>query len=99
MRAQASGDGNVRGKGSRFWTVIPPWLIIGAVVVLVPVFLLMTLENINRQKVQTTRLLLEKGEALIRSFEAGARTGIGMRWGGFQFQKLIMETAQQPDID
>ena len=59
----------------------------------------MTLENINRQKEQTTRLLVEKGAALIRSFEAGARTGIGLRWGGFQLQKLLMETAEQPDID
>jgi two-component system sensor histidine kinase HydH len=74
-------------------------LIIGAVVILVPVFIFMTLENINRQKEQTTRLLVEKGEALIRSFEAGARTGIGLNWGGFQLQKLLMETAEEPDID
>jgi two-component system sensor histidine kinase HydH len=83
----------------RFWAVIPPWLIIGAVVILVPVFIFMTLENINRQKELTTRLLVEKGEALIRSFEAGARTGIGLRWGGFHLRKLLMETAEQPDID
>jgi two-component system sensor histidine kinase HydH len=81
------------------WAVIPPWLIIGAVVILVPVFIFMTLENINRQKEQTTRLLLEKGAALIRSFEAGARTGIGLNWSGFQLQKLLMETAEEPDID
>ena len=79
--------------------MIPPWMIIGAVMILVPLFIVMTLESINRQKELTTRLLVEKGEALIRSFEAGARTGIGMRWGGFQLQKLLMETAQQPDID
>jgi two-component system sensor histidine kinase HydH len=83
----------------RLWAVIPPWLIIGAVVILVPVFIFLTLENINRQKDQTTRLLVEKGAALIRSFEAGARTGIGLRWGGFQLQKLLMEMAEQPDID
>ena len=53
--------------------MIPPWLIIGAVVILVPVFIFMTIENINRQKKQTTRLLVEKGAALIRSFEAVAR--------------------------
>ncbi|MCE5262263.1 MAG: PAS domain-containing protein [Deltaproteobacteria bacterium] len=89
-----------RRRGSKlFWAVIPPWLIIGAVIILVPIFIFMTLENINRQKEQTTRLLLEKGAALIRSFEAGARTGIGLRWGGFQLQKLLMETAEQPDID
>jgi len=88
-----------RQGGNRVWAVIPPWLIIGAVVILVPLFIFMTLENINRQKEQTTRLLVEKGAALIRSFEAGARTGIGLKWGGFQLQKLIMETAEEPDID
>jgi len=91
-------DGKRYGM-NRFWAAIPPWLIIGAVVILAPVFIFMTLENINRQKEQTTRLLVEKGAALIRSFEAGARTGIGLRWGGFQLQKLLMETAEQPDID
>jgi two-component system sensor histidine kinase HydH len=45
------------------------------------------------------KLLIEKGAALIRSFEAGARTGVlGMSWGGLQIQKLLVETAQQPDI-
>ncbi len=91
-------NGKRYGK-KRFWTVIPPWLIIGAVVILVPIFIFMTIENINRQKEQTMRLLVEKGAALIRSFEAGARTGIGLHWGGFQLQKLLMETAEQPDID
>jgi hypothetical protein len=86
-------DGKRYGM-NRFWAAIPPWLIIGAVVILAPVFIFMTLENINRQKEQTTRLLVEKGAALIRSFEAGARTGIGLRWGGFQLQKLLMETAE-----
>ncbi|MDD4997123.1 MAG: hypothetical protein PHI99_03165, partial [Syntrophales bacterium] len=83
----------------RLWAVTPPWLIIGAIMVLVPVFSFLTLVNIDRQKEQATRLLVEKGATLIRSFEAGARTGIGLRWGDFQFQKLLMETAEQPDID
>lgn len=83
----------------RLWIVTPPWLIIGAVVILVPVFVFMAMDTINRQKEQTTRLLVEKGAAIIRSFEAGVRTGIGMRWGGFQLQKLLMETAEHADID
>jgi two-component system sensor histidine kinase HydH len=65
-------NGKRYGK-KRFWAVIPPWLIIGAVVILVPVFIFMAIKNINRQKKQTTRLLVEKGAALIRSFEAVAR--------------------------
>jgi two-component system sensor histidine kinase HydH len=66
--------------------MIPPWLIIGAIVILAPVFFFMTVENINRQKEQTTRLLVEKGVALIHSFEAGARAGIGLHRGGFIFR-------------
>lgn len=78
---------------------IPPWIIIGAVLILVPIFIFMTLENIQRQKENTTKLLVEKGAALIRSFEAGARTGMmGMKWGGVQVQRLLAETAQQSDI-
>jgi two-component system sensor histidine kinase HydH len=88
-----------KGRKRRLWAMIPPWMIIGSVVILVPLFIVMTLESINRQKELTSRLLVEKGEALIHSFEAGARTGIGMRWGEFQLQKLLMETAQQPGID
>ena len=91
---------NMKRRGDKkFWAGISPWFIIGAVVILVPIFIMMTLENINKQKENTTQLLIEKGEALIRSFEAGARTGIGMQWRSFQLQKLLIETAQQPGID
>jgi two-component system sensor histidine kinase HydH len=84
---------------TNWWVGISPWIILGAVLVLTPLFVFMTLANINRQKENTTKLLLEKGAALIRSFEAGARTGMmGMQWGGFQVQRLLTETAQQPDI-
>lgn len=86
-------------KNRQFWTGVPPWALIGAMVILLPLFTLMTLTNINRQKEKSMQLLLEKGAALIRSFEAGARTGMmGMHPGGFQLQRLLTETAQQPDI-
>jgi two-component system sensor histidine kinase HydH len=41
-----------------------------------------------------TRLLLEKkGGALVRSFEAGTRTGMmDMQRGGFQLQRLLTES-------
>lgn len=74
----------------------------GLLIILVPIFVFWTFENINRQKEHMILLLLEKGAALIRSFEAGTRTGMmgmmGMRGGGFQLQNLLTETAQQPDI-
>ncbi len=84
---------------SKIWTGISPWILIGAVVILLPIFSFITIENINRQKEHTERLLKEKGAALIRSFEAGTRTGMVDRWAGFQLQRLLIETAQQPDID
>jgi two-component system sensor histidine kinase HydH len=84
------------------WFGIPPWIILGAVIVLLPIFVFITLQNIAREKEFATELLLEKGAALIRSFEAGTRTGMmgmmGMQEGGFQLQRLLTETAQQTDI-
>ena len=85
-------------KNNRSWAGVPPWIFIGAVVVLFPIFAFMTLQNITRQKENSFRLLLEKGAALIRSFEAGTRTGMGFSWSGVQLQKLLTETAQQRDI-
>ena len=83
----------------RSWMGVPPWVLIGAVAVLLPIFTFITIENINRQKEKSVQLLLEKGAALIRSFEAGTRFGMmGMQRGGFQLQRLLTETAQQPDI-
>ena len=85
-------------KNKRSWAGVPPWIFMGAVVVLFPIFAFMTLQNITRQKENSFRLLVEKGAALIRSFEAGTRTGIGLSWSGVQLQKLLTETAQQHDI-
>lgn len=82
----------------RLWTGIPPWILIGAAVILFPIFSFMTIENINRQKAQTEKLLEETGAALIRSFEAGTRTGMAGYWREFQLQRLLVETAQQPDV-
>jgi two-component system, NtrC family, sensor histidine kinase HydH len=86
-------------KKNKVWLLVPPWVILGAVAVLVPLFAFFTWENVNRHQEMSTRLLLEKGEALIRSFEAGARAGEGMAWGSFQLQKLLIETAQQPGVE
>ncbi len=93
----------MRKKGLKtFWIGTPPWIIIASVVILIPIFVVWTLDNIHRQKEATTRLLLETGAALIRSFEAGTRTGMmgmmGMHGGRFQLQRLLIETAHQPDI-
>jgi two-component system sensor histidine kinase HydH len=86
-------------RSARFWIDTPPWLIIGAVVFIASIFIFMTLQSLGKQKEITTRLLIEKGDALIRSFEAGARTGASLQWSSFELQKLLIETAQQPGID
>jgi len=86
-------------KNKNSWTGVQPWVLIGAVAVLLPIFTFITIENINRQKKKSIHLILEKGAALIRSFEAGTRTGMmGMHRGGFQLQQLLTEMARQPDI-
>jgi len=89
----------IKTKKKKSWIGVPPWILIGSVAVLLPIFTFMTIENINRQREKSIQLLLEKGAALIRSFEAGTRFGMmGMHRGGFQLQRLLTETAQQPDI-
>jgi len=88
-----------RSGPGRIWLDIHPWIILGAVAVLVPLLVFVTLDRIERHREQTRELLLAKGQALILSFEAAVRTGLGMQWTGFQVQKLLLETARQPDID
>ncbi|TFG38249.1 MAG: PAS domain S-box protein [Syntrophobacterales bacterium] len=89
----------MKKKDYRSWINIPPWIIIGAVLVLAPIFLYVAFEGISRQRENTKMLLLERGTALIRSLEAATRTGLlGMRWDSSQIQKLVTETAQQPDV-
>lgn len=86
-------------KKKPFWLAVPSWIILGSLAILIPLFTLMTIQSINAQRELTTQLLFEKGDALIRSFEAGARTGLGMQWGSFEIQKLLIDTAQQPGVD
>ncbi len=84
---------------TRSWIMLSPWIVIGTVILLVPIVIYFAFHSIQTQKVYMEKLLIEKGAALIRSFEAGARTGVlGMSWGGLQIQKLLVETAHQPDI-
>ncbi len=89
-----------QSSDKKIWSGVPAWLLIGSAAVLLPLFAFITVRNVNREREFTTRLLLEKGAALIRSFEAGTRTGMmgAHRGGGFQLQRLLSETAQQPDI-
>ncbi|MCG8473804.1 MAG: ATP-binding protein [Desulfobacterales bacterium] len=84
----------------KFWSEVPPWIFIGAVVVLLPISSWVTFDKIKRQRENSIQLLVEKGAALIRSFEASTRTGLMA--DSFRetrkLQKLLYETARQPDI-
>ncbi|SCY88505.1 ATP-binding protein [Desulfoluna spongiiphila] len=84
----------------KFWSEVPPWIFIGAVVVLLPISSWVTFDKIKRQRENSIQLLIEKGAALIRSFEASTRTGFMA--DNFRetrkLQKLLFETARQPDI-
>ena len=83
----------------RIWFNVSLWIVVGAIAVMAIVSAVMTLAHFQRQKEQAVNLLVEKGATLIRSFEAGLRNQQGINNEAFRMQKLLMETAQQPDID
>lgn len=81
------------------WSRLPPWVVAGICLVLFPLVGFATFNTIQKQKENTYLLLLEKGAALIRAFEAGTRTAVATpQWQSFQLQGLLQETAMQPDI-
>ena len=83
----------------RFRFDISIWVAISAIAVLAMISAVLTLAHFQRQKEQAVELLAEKGATLVRSFEAGLRSQAHNGDDVFQVQKLLMETAQQPDID
>ena len=75
------------------------WTITGAVIILLMIVMILAVRNIHREKRYMAEILGEKGAALIKSFELGARTGMmNMMWGGSQVQTLLEEIARQPGI-
>jgi two-component system sensor histidine kinase HydH len=84
-------------KKSRFDISI--WVAISAIAVLAVISAVMAFTHFQRQKEQAVELLVEKGATLIRSFEAGLRSSSREGRDVFLMQKLLMETAQQPDLD
>ncbi|WP_300161948.1 ATP-binding protein [Solidesulfovibrio sp.] len=76
-----------------------PLLVIGAAGILAAVVVAMAVIDLGREKQYMTQLLLEKGAALIKSFEAGARTGMRGGFGAeIRLQHLLEEMADQPGI-
>ena len=76
-----------------------PLLVLGAAGILAAVVTVMAVIDLGREKQYMTQLLLEKGAALIKAFEAGARTGMRGGFGAdIRLQHLLEETANQPGI-
>jgi len=78
---------------------ISAWVAISAVAVLAVILSLMIFMQFQQRKDQAVTLFVEKGATLIQSFEAGLRDRLNRDGDMFYLQKLLMETAQQPDID
>jgi two-component system sensor histidine kinase HydH len=75
------------------------WMILGMAVIMTLVVVGLAVFNYNREVRYMEKVLGEKGEALIRSFEAGARAGMMGSYGAQdRFQALIDATAELPDI-
>ncbi len=83
----------------RFRFDISIWAAVSAIAILAVISAVMILTHFQRQKEQAVELLMEKGTTLIRSLEAGLRSQGEASEDSFRLQKLLMETAQQPDID
>lgn len=79
--------------------LVSPLFLIGVLLILLPIFTFMTLDRLEKQKEFFTQRLLEKGTSLIRTFEAGTRTGMfTMRWGAKRIQTMLLETSLQPEV-
>lgn len=76
-----------------------PLFIAGVLLILLPIFTVMTLDRLERQKEFFAQRLLEKGIFLIRTFEAGTRSGMfTMQWGAKRIQDMLLETSLQPEV-
>ncbi|QLA15912.1 ATP-binding protein [Desulfolutivibrio sulfoxidireducens] len=86
-------------KNSPFWLYASPFAVLGAAAILAAVVVVMAVMNFNREKEYVTRILSEKGAAIIRALEAGTRTGMmGGLGRGPGLKRLLSETAGQEDI-
>jgi two-component system, NtrC family, sensor histidine kinase HydH len=86
-------------SGKRTWLTIPPIVIIGAVFIMALVLVIAGIGSIRTQRTDMEKLLLAQGTMLIRSFEAGAKTGLlGVQWDSPQIGKWLMEAAHQPGV-
>jgi two-component system sensor histidine kinase HydH len=89
----------VLNANKKIWFNVSFWVVIVAITVMAAVSTVMTFTFFHQQEEQAVELLVEKGTTLIRSFEASLRNPLDVKNEMFRLQKLLTETAQQPDID
>lgn len=84
-------------KSGRF-ALLPAWVAMGSVLILLTIIITLAFKDLQRGREIEIQTLREKSAVLIRSFESGARTGMGMRWRQEQRQTLLEEMAYQPGV-
>ena len=75
------------------------WAAVSAITVLMVILGTMMFMQFQQSETQAQTLFIEKGATLIQSFEAGLQDRADGKNDRFYFQKLLMATAEQPDID
>ncbi len=89
----------MQGKKKKVRWYFSIWVAVIAVAVLIAILGMMIFMQYQQSQTQAQTLFIEKGATLIRSFEAGLRNRADDKKDVFYLQKLLMETADQPDID
>ncbi|MFO7750895.1 MAG: ATP-binding protein [Desulfobacteraceae bacterium] len=80
-------------------TFVSPFMMAGILLILLPIFGIITLERMEKQKAYIEGRFIARGLSLISTFEAGTRTGMfTMRWGFQRIQTMLLETSYQPGI-
>ena len=86
-------------KDSDLPRIFSPWVVIGASLILFVIITILTVMSINRQRAAMTKVLVEKGQVLIRALEAGSRIGMRGRFAqGIRLSHLLEETAKLPGV-
>lgn len=87
------------GKKKKIRFDLSVWVVISAFAVLAVILGMMIFMQFQQRKHQAQTLFVEKGMTLIQSFDSGMRVRTEQDKDVFYLQKLLMETAQQPDVD
>ncbi len=86
-------------KTKKLSNLISPYMMAGVLAILLPIFLFITFDRVEKQKAHFQERLFTMGTSLIRTFEAGTRSGmLSMPWGIRKIQAMLLETSFQPDI-